>query len=150
MNIIWQCLHFNELNTTTLYEILKARQMVFSVEQNCAYLDLDGLDQTALHLIAWDNEQLAGYARLMPPNTQYPEASIGRVLTLPGYRGSGLGKQLISKAIVECQEQFHTGTIKLGAQQYLEDFYQRHGFQTISQPYLEDGIWHIKMLKAPV
>ncbi|RPH39955.1 MAG: GNAT family N-acetyltransferase, partial [Desulfobulbaceae bacterium] len=90
---------FHELSRDELYEILQVRQEVFSVEQNCPYLDADGLDQGALHLIArrgnLPSGQLIAYLRLLPPGSRFPEASIGRLLTVNSARGSGIGRAIM-------------------------------------------------------
>jgi ElaA protein len=100
--LTWQCLPFDELSTNELYAILKARQVVFVVEQNCPFLDTDDADQQCRHLSGWQvqggNIALAAYARLVPPGIKYREPSIGRVITLPEFRGQGLGKELMARA----------------------------------------------------
>ena len=122
----WQCLAFPGLSTKRLYEILKIRQEVFAVEQDCVYLDVDGKDMDALHVFATRDDELIAYCRILPPGLKYPEASIGRVLTTSAARGSG---------------------IRISAQLYLEEFYHSFGFASCSLPYPEDGIPHIEMLK---
>lgn len=145
--IHWQCCTFSELTTKQLYAILQARSEVFVVEQNCPYLDPDGADLDCLHLIAWtDDQRLAAYLRIVPPGVTFPEASIGRVITAAFARGSGIGKQLLVKGIAECQAAFPHHPIRIGAQQYLEKFYQSFGFVTASDMYLEDNIPHIEMI----
>ncbi|MBY0574807.1 MAG: GNAT family N-acetyltransferase [Undibacterium sp.] len=146
-NITWQLLTFEQLNTTQLYAILKARSAVFILEQNCPYQDIDDLDQMSLHLIAWSSDgQLAAYLRVVPPGLKYPEASLGRVITSQAARGSGIGKQLLTHGIAACREKHPQHNIRIAAQQYLEKFYQSFGFVTVSDSYLEDGIPHIEML----
>jgi ElaA protein len=94
--LTWQCSPFDELSNEVLYAILKARQQVFIVEQNCPFLDADDVDQHCLHLLAWKiwgaNRSLAAYARLVPPGIKYVEPSIGRVITAAEFRGQGLGR----------------------------------------------------------
>ena len=102
--ISWQWATFYDLERDALYEILRVRQEVFVVEQNCAYLDADGLDQQALHLLGWQQDdlghrQLAAYLRLLPPGSRYPEPSIGRLLTVHSTRGTGLGEAIMHEAL---------------------------------------------------
>src|SRR5438094_2766770 len=101
--LTWQCSPFDELSTKVLYSILKARQVVFIVEQNCPFLDADDVDQLCFHLLGWQvqgsNPALAAYARLVPPGVKYVEPSIGRVVTSPEFRGQGLGKKLMQRAV---------------------------------------------------
>src|SRR5687768_2462727 len=103
LTVTWQCCPFNELTVGELYAVMEVRQRVFIVEQKCFYLDADGLDHLAHHLLGWRNTpdelMLAAYARLFPPGVKYAEASIGRVLTHPAARGIGLGKALMTEAL---------------------------------------------------
>jgi len=149
--LTWQCSPFDELSTKVLYAILKARQEVFVVEQNCPFLDADDLDQHCLHLLGWQvqgsNNALAAYARLVPPGVKYGEPSIGRVITSPEFRGQGLGKELMLRAVQAMDELYSGLAIRIGAQQYLERFYSGFGFVTVSPTYIEDGIPHVEMVR---
>lgn len=139
---------FDQLTTTQLYQILQARIDVFVVEQNCPYPECDDKDQQSGHLRLMDGQHLAAYCRILPPGVSYPEyCSIGRVLTTAPYRGKGIGLQLMQEAIKFC-EKMYQGPIKISAQAYLENFYQELGFQTVSEPYLEDDIPHVAMLRS--
>jgi len=143
----WQCLAFEELSTKLLYEILKIRQEVFAVEQNSVYLDVDGRDLDALHVIATHADEVIAYCRVLPPGLRYPEASIGRVLTTSAARGSGAGRKLMDYALTVCEQHYPGCGVRISAQLYLEDFYRGLGFSSCSSPYGEDGIPHIEMLK---
>ncbi|MBI2721106.1 MAG: GNAT family N-acetyltransferase [Bacteroidetes bacterium] len=136
---------FDELTVKELYSILQLRNEVFVVEQNCAYQDLDGYDQEALHLFGYTDSGLISYARILKPGMYYHEAGIGRVVVSPDQRGNAHGRALIKKAVEECRKAFHAETILISAQQYLERFYNSLGFKTESDSYLEDNIPHIKM-----
>jgi len=145
----WQCKSFKELNTDQLYNILKVRQDVFVVEQNCVYADMDSDDRDCLHLFATtenDNLNIVAYLRIVPPGIQYPQASIGRVLTTEQTRGTGAGLSLVTKALEKLATQYPTYDVKISAQVYLQTFYKNFGFAIISPVYDEDGIDHIDML----
>lgn len=139
---------FDELNTQELYEILRLRNEVFIVEQNCPYLDLDDKDQKSYHLRYHVDGQLAAYTRLIPAGVSYKEVSIGRVATSHKYRGTGLGKKLMEASIQGCNQKFGESNIRISAQLYLLKFYQSLGFNEINEPYDEDGIPHIEMLRS--
>ncbi len=142
----WECKFFNALSVSELYQILRLRNEVFVVEQNCIFQDADNMDQNCYHLSGWHSETLVAYARLATPGLIYEEASIGRVVGSPQYRGTGVGKALMEQAIVQCRQLFGDIAIKIGAQLYLKKFYELFGFRQISDVYLEDGIKHIKMI----
>jgi len=150
--IKWQWSSFDELSLCELYEILKIRQAVFVVEQECAYLDADNLDHDSWHLIGWrknaHQKQLVAYLRVVFPDKKFPEPSIGRVLVTPESRKTGLGKQLTAQAITRIADQYPNSAIRISAQQHLEKFYEDFGFRTVSKPYKEDGIPHIEMLRC--
>lgn len=143
----WQSVRFDQLNTSTLYKILKLRQEVFAVEQNSVYQDVDGNDFDALHVLGTYQEEIVAYCRILPPGVRYPEASIGRVLTAKSARGNGTGRALMKCALSLCTEQHPSSGVRISAQLYLEPFYQSFGFASCSAPYDEDGIPHIEMLK---
>ncbi|CDT27795.1 GNAT family N-acetyltransferase [Vibrio coralliirubri] len=145
--ITWHSIPFSELSTQQLYQLLKLRVDVFVVEQTCPYPELDGKDTLAgvEHLLGYSDEELVACARLLPPGTSYDNTSIGRVATKQSARGDGLGHQLIKEALRRCEALWPNTAIDIGAQQHLENFYASHGFNTISDMYLEDNIPHIDM-----
>ena len=146
--IRFECRHFNELTPHQLYAILHLRNEVFVVEQNCVFQDADHKDQEAFHFMGWIDNDLAGYTRLLKPGIAYEQMSIGRVVTSPAYRRTGIGRQLMDASIKKCYELFGKGDIMIGAQLYLQKFYGSFGFEQVGEGYLEDGIPHIHMLKS--
>ena len=145
----WRWCRFDELSVFELQAIYMARQLVFAVEQQCAYLDADGFDEASFHLAAWspqDKPPLA-YARVVQPGQKYAEPSIGRVLTTPPARGTGLGRALVARAIAHCAQAFPGQGIRISAQARLERFYAELGFVAVGAPYIEDGIPHLEMLR---
>lgn len=149
MTIRWEWRSFAELSNLELYAILAARQAVFVVEQNCPYLDLDGKDLNAEHLIAWSGDQVAAYLRLLGPGVSFQEPSLGRIITTKIGRGSGLGRELVARGLQRMHELYPTLPTRIGAQAHLHKFYGSLGFVQASEPYDEDGIPHIEMLRAP-
>ena len=144
----WRWCRFDDLTPRELQNIYAARQRVFVIEQQCIYLDADGCDERAYHLAAWapaEPEPLA-YARVLDPGVKYDEPSIGRVITVAALRGTGLGRQLVARAIAETQAAWPGAAIRISAQTRLERFYAGFGFAVIGAPYLEDGIEHSEML----
>ena len=146
MSLNWNCKSFDELNVHELYAILRLRTEVFVVEQNCVFQDMDNKDQSSYHICGWQNGELVAYTRLVPAGVSYTEASIGRVITAPSARRTGMGKELMQYSIEKLYERWGKQSIKLGAQLYLKKFYESFGFQQTSDIYIEDGIPHIEML----
>lgn len=143
----WVLKKFDDLTPAELYAILRLRSEVFVVEQNCVFLDMDNKDQACYHLMAWQNEKLAGYTRLVPPGISYDLPSIGRVVTSSFVRNKGAGKLLMQKSIEEIYYLFGKTSIQIGAQLYLKKFYEVFGFVQTSDIYDEDGIEHIEMIR---
>lgn len=143
------CYPFDQLSPHELYDIMALRQAVFAVEQNCPYLDADGKDLQAWHLMGRDGEgKLLCYTRLLPEGLSYKGyVSIGRVVSAPAARGTGIGKILMQRSIDMCLLLFGPKPIKIGAQTYLLRFYEGFGFKSTGEEYLEDGIPHTKMIR---
>lgn len=149
------CKHFDDLTVHELYEIIALRLEVFCVEQNCPYQDVDGKDLRGWHLMIRETSlpsvtgegALVAYTRLLPKGVSYDTyASIGRVVSSPSVRGTGVGKMLIEKSIEEANKLFFGDPIKIGAQSYLLRFYESFGFESIGEEYLEDDIPHTAMI----
>jgi ElaA protein len=144
----WILKPFSELTATELYLTLQLRNEVFIVEQNCPYQDLDNKDLHCQHLMYWYGDKLVAYTRLVPPGISYHEyMSIGRVVSSPAFRGTGIGKELMTNSVAACYELFGKAPIRIGAQLYLKKFYEDFGFVQSGEMYLEDGIEHIEMTK---
>ena len=82
---------------------------------------------------------------MLPPGLSYNDASIGRVLVLKEYRGKGLAKEMMLKAIEVIQKEYGVNEITLSAQSYIKDLYKNVGFKEVSEEYEEAGISHVKM-----
>jgi ElaA protein len=149
--ITWQWVRFTELRPDELYAAVQLREAVFVVEQECAYPDADGRDPAAWHLLGWlgtgKEKRLVAYARLFEPGVRYEEASIGRIVTSPAVRGSGFGRALMAEGLRRMKELAPGQPIRIAAQIRLEKFYSEYGFTTASEPYEEDGIIHVDMLR---
>jgi ElaA protein len=143
----WQWSAFDALTPAALYAVLAARSSVFVVEQTCAYQDMDGYDARAQHLVGWRDGAVAAYCRVFGPGVKYAEASIGRVLTTAAFRGTGAGRELVARALAGLDARHPGCAARISAQAYLERFYASFGFETVSAPYMEDGIPHVEMLR---
>ena len=131
---------FRDLDTTTLYAILKLRGDVFVVEQKCLYADLDGRDTEpgTRHLWVPRGGEVLAYLRILDDGDL---RRIGRVVVAPAARGAGLAGRLMDAALAEIGE---TPSV-LEAQAYLVGFYGRYGYRRTGPEYLDDGIPHVPM-----
>ncbi len=132
---------FSELTTHELYEIIKSRLEIFTVEQKIAYQDLDNIDYDALHCFFCEDGKILAYLRAfrIDDNT----IKLGRVLTLS--HGDGLGRKLMEKSLDAVKDAFDFKTIHISAQKYAIGFYEKFSFDVTSGVYLEDGIEHVSM-----
>ncbi len=144
----WVFKPFTELSAQELYAIMRLRQEVFIVEQNCPYLDADGKDLKSYHLMGYVGNELVAYSRIVKPGVSYDEVSIGRVVSSTAHRKKAFGIQLMNESIQRIENLYGQVLIRIGAQQYLQKFYESFGFVREGESYMEDGIPHIIMLRT--
>jgi ElaA protein len=148
--LLWRLKKFEDVSPIELYKIVSLRQEVFIVEQNCPYQDADGKDLHSYHLMGFmaedSSEKLAAYSRIVFPGISYKEVSIGRIVTAPAFRRTGIGKLLVEESIRQIEEIYGKVPIRIGAQRYLLEFYKAFGFHPL-EDYIEDGIPHTIMLR---
>jgi|SRR5688572_3618823 len=158
--IEWRFASFDELTARELHDAFQLRSAVFVVEQTCPFLDIDGVDPLCWHLLGWASgtvhnstsdvacpPSLVAYCRLVPPGVKYPEPSIGRVITAREARRAGAGRALMREAVARAEALWPHQALRIGAQMYLKGFYEAFGFRQSSEPYDEDGILHIEMIR---
>ena len=137
--------YYNELSKDLLYLILKTRQEVFVIEQNCNYLDADDYDQFSHHLMGFQDNRLIAYMRIIDKGHLYDNIAFGRILVIKEYRGMSIGNSLMQKGLSHFTNK--NQSIIMSAQSYLIDFYKKFNFKTIGEEYLEDNILHVKMIR---
>lgn len=145
LSLRWR--HFDVFNTAQWHRLLALRTAIFVVEQQCPYQEVDEKDPLCWHLELLHDEQLIGTLRVVPPGVTYAECAIGRVAIDATYRGLGLGRDMMEAALLFCEARWSQG-VRLSAQLYLQAFYESLGFQATREPYLEDDIPHIEMLRC--
>ena len=145
MDYQWQTMPFAQMKNDELYAVLRLRQEVFVVEQNCVYLDLDGVDLQSTHIFCMRDNQVLAYQRCLPPGLSYPESSLGRIVVSPAMRGRQLGRELVQRGISYNLLHWPQSNIRISAQAHLQAFYTSLGFVARGGEYLEDGIPHRQM-----
>lgn len=164
--LTWRFAPFDKLTPREVHDLFQARVGVFVLEQKCAFQDVDGVDPQCWHLLGFSPSprgplrggdqteegrgggELLAYCRVVPPGIKYDEPSIGRVLTTAAGRRTGAGRELMREAVAHTNALWPGKAIRIGAQRYLERFYGDFGFVKASEPYDEDGIAHIEMVRA--
>jgi ElaA protein len=146
MHWTWQ--RFEQLGVDGLYDALQLRCRVFVLEQG-PYLDPDGVDRHAWHLLGRDvRGTLVAYLRLVDPGVKYAEPSLGRVLTAPEARGTGLGRLVMAEGVAGTDRLWPGRGNRISAQAHLERFYRGFGYARVGDSYLEDDIPHLQMWRA--
>lgn len=149
-DIIWSIIHFNDLSSQQLFDLLALRTEIFVVEQDCPYQEVDEKDQEAFHVLAYTiNKKLVAVSRILPPGISYREVSLGRVAIKKEFRGMGLSHELNKRSIAFIDSRLQKQDIRISAQSHLVAMYQQHGFRAVSEEYLEDNIPHVEMLRSP-
>lgn len=136
---------FTQLTNQELYAILKARTEIFVVEQNCVYCDMDDKDQGAWHVFLWDEDGIVAYARVLDKGVAFDEVAIGRMICTK--RRHGYAQQVLNACFTVAKEKYNADVIRIHAQKYVRSLYEKVGFVVDSEPFLEDGIPHIEMIK---
>ena len=139
-----QIRRYEELTREELYAILRLRVAVFVVEQQCAYMELDNLDQGALHIWMEDEDGIAAYLRVLDRGAESEDVSIGRVISVR--RRQGLGSRILAEGIKAARDRFGAERIYVEAQTYAKGLYEKQGFRQVSEKFLLDGIPHVKMI----
>ena len=134
---------FQELTTTELYEILKARAEIFIMEQEINYQDMDNIDYKSLHCFFKEDKKVIAYLRAFYQENDGDIVRIGRVLTLQ--HGNGTGRDLLEQSLKAIKENMKCKKIVMDAQKYAVGFYEKFGFKTISDDFYEEGILHVVM-----
>lgn len=147
MNLIWHFKKFDELTPKELYEIIQLRVNVFMIEQNCLYNECDGKDLYCHQLWCTFDGKIIGSSRIVPPGISYADPSVGRVVSHPEFRQLKLGYQLMRHSLEVIENLYGNTPVKISAQSYLKNFYEKFGFEQVSEEYLEDDLPHMEMLK---
>lgn len=148
----WEIKKFDDLNAKAIHDLYQLRSQVFVVEQNCVYLDQDGKDIDALHVLGYNSEnKLVAYGRIMFPYHANEAIHFGRIVVHPDFRGQGLAKELVRRILKNIDTDFnlHKKSVEISAQYYLVDFYTKFNLHISGEKYNEDGIPHIKMIRPP-
>lgn len=120
-------------------EILSLRYRVFSLEQGVdPDIDIDGLDDDAVQILALDNGTPVGTGRMLA------DGHIGRIAVLMDYRKTGIGKQIVS-CLIEHARNNKLDRVFLGAQISAVPFYEKLGFCRSGEDYMEANILHTPM-----
>ncbi|MCK5296183.1 MAG: GNAT family N-acetyltransferase [Alphaproteobacteria bacterium] len=151
MGINFKFYSFDELSTQQLYDALELRQVVFTLEQNSVWVDLDNKDQDSMHLLGFDkNNKLVAYGRVSPSGVCGENISLNRIVVRKSDRGSGLGQEVMKHLLSHVAENYPSDSIEIEAIHYLKKFYEKFGFSAISEKHKGAADWYYyDMIKKP-
>ncbi len=141
----WEVKSWKELSIEEMEDVFTLRSEVFVVEQDCVYQDIDGKDRQAKHVLGKEGKELIAYSRIFEPGDYFKEASFGRAVVKKNKRGKGFGDELVKETLKAMRKVWPKTKAKISAQAHLSVFYNKHGFKSKGEKYLEDGILHVKM-----
>tara|TARA_B100000809_G_C15125240_1_gene525971 strand:- start:1263 stop:1715 length:453 start_codon:yes stop_codon:yes gene_type:complete len=146
--ITWTTKAFKNLTVDEYFELLHLRVAVFVVEQDCPYQEVDEKDRQSFHLFGRsENGEVIAVTRVLPKGVSYPEISIGRVALKKEFRGQGIADTLMIETFKFIEREYGNQPIRISAQEYLLNYYNKHGFVQVGDGYLEDDIPHVEMLR---
>lgn len=150
MKITWVWKKFYDLTPAELYAILQHRGKIFAVEQNEAYLDADGKDIHAMHLMGWlekGENNFVAYSRIFLPNEINEPIKFGRVSVSKEYRNLGIAADLVQQIFLFIENsKFKSHEFLISAQQHLLAYYEDFCFQGFGDIHYEGRIPH-KMMR---
>ncbi len=120
------------------------REEVFVKEQKYPIeLEFDEADENCWHLVLTDNEKAIATARLLKLSEGVFKP--GRIAVLKAYRGKNIGAELLTM-IIEKAKEMGAKELHIGAQTYAVGFYEKFGFKTTGEEYMDEHIPHIDMI----
>ena len=134
---------FGQLTTRELYEILRSRSEVFIVEMGIRVQDMDCDDYRSLHCFFEEDGRVVAYLRAYHMGEDSGAVKLGRVLALD--QGKGIGRQLVERSLPEIWNRMGCEKFYLHAQKNAQGFYEKLGFQVVSDEFTEAGIPHVAM-----
>ena len=141
-----------DLSVRELYDLLALRATVFVVEQESVYLDPDGEDFEAAHLLGrGEDVGLATYARWYLDGGEGEagrHVRLGRIVTARAARGRGWGRRTVEAALARIGQEHPGVEVLIHAQVYLTAFYEGYGFTAVEEPFDEDGVPHRVMVRS--
>ncbi|HXK34522.1 MAG TPA: GNAT family N-acetyltransferase [Dehalococcoidia bacterium] len=105
--------------------------------------ELDELDASAVHCVAYDGRQPVGAGRLVIADGY---AKVGRMAVLRERRRNGVGALVLAALEREAASR-GVREVRLSAQLTARAFYERNGYTASGDVYDEVGIPHIAMVK---
>lgn len=138
MNTVWYAPGEDYPLSREIREEVFVREQEYPIEQ-----EFDEADENCWHLVLTDNEKAVATARLLKLNEGVFKP--GRIAVLKEYRGKNIGAELLT-LIIEKAKEMGAKELHIGAQTYAVGFYEKFGFKTTGEEYMDEHIPHIDMI----
>jgi predicted GNAT family N-acyltransferase len=132
-------------NLDDLIKAYMVRGIVFMEEQNISYaMEVDQYEQECLHIIGEDTGEPVAAGRI---RFRGAYAKLERIAIRQAWRGKGYGSRL-TQFMIETAEDRGFAAVQLHAQTYAAALYEKLGFKTVGEPFMEAGIEHCLMVRT--
>lgn len=138
MNTVWYAPGEDYPLSREIREEVFVREQEYPIE-----LEFDEADENCWHLVLTDNEKAIATARLLKLSEGVFKP--GRIAVLKEYRGKSIGAELLT-LIIEKAKEMGAKELHIGAQTYAVGFYEKFGFKTTGEEYMDEHIPHIDMI----
>lgn len=138
MNTVWYAPGEDYPLSREIREEVFVREQKYPIE-----LEFDEADENCWHLVLTDNEKAVATARLLKLSEGVFKP--GRIAVLKEYRGKNIGAELLT-LIIEKAKEMGAKELHIGAQTYAVGFYEKFGFKTTGEEYMDEHIPHIDMI----
>lgn len=138
MNTVWYAPGEDYPLSREIREEVFVREQEYPIE-----LEFDEADENCWHLVLTDNEKAIATARLLKLSEGVFKP--GRIAVLKEYRGKNIGAELLT-LIIEKAKEMGAKKLHIGAQTYAVGFYEKFGFKTTGEEYMDEHIPHIDMI----
>ncbi len=138
MNTVWYAPGEDYPLSREIREEVFVREQEYPIE-----MEFDEADENCWHLVLTDNEKAVATARLLKLSEGVFKP--GRIAVLKEYRGKNIGAELLT-LIIEKAKEMGAKELHIGAQTYAVGFYEKFGFKTTGEEYMDEHIPHIDMI----
>ncbi len=134
---------FKWVKNSDYTDCFKIREEVFIKEQNISREDeYDGIDNKCSHIVGYIKNEPVATGRIIVKNNKH---YLGRIAVIKKYRGKGYATELIKEMIIYLKRK-KVSKVYLSSQLYVKELYEKIGFVTFGDIYLDCNIKHINMV----
>ncbi|MFK7900957.1 MAG: GNAT family N-acetyltransferase [Cyclobacteriaceae bacterium] len=146
LEIDWKFCKLEGIKEDDMLALFKLRAKVSIINDSPpTAIDLNGVDKEATHVMGISNDRIIAYCMICPPGVQREETTISRIIVDTTFRGQGIGDKLVNLSIDYIKKNWKSNVV-VSAQAYLQVFFRKHNFETISDEYPLGLVSHVDMV----